>query len=307
MKLVLAVNAGRATMKNDGIRMLVAGALALGVLGFPGDGRSEEPKKLWEASGFMGPESAVYDAKRNIVFVSNVNGQPNDKDGNGFISTLRPDGTIIKLKWVDGLNAPKGMVLVGDRIFVSDVDRLVEIEMDRGRISGRWNAAGSIFLNDTAADSAGHVYVSDMMTDTIYRLADGKLTAWAKDSALQSPNGLMVQGDSLLVASWGVRTEGFATSTVGHMKSVSLKSGAISSLGDGTPVGNLDGLEPDGSGSYLVTDWMAGSLYRIAASGKADLLLDLNQGSADHEFIESKRMAIIPMMMDGTVVAYEVK
>ncbi len=145
------------------------------------------------------------------------------------------------------------------------------------------------------------------MSDTIYRLKGGKLTAWVQDSALQGPNGLMVQGDNLLVASWGVLTEGFATSSVGHMKSVSLSSGAISSLGDGTPVGNLDGLEADGNGAYIVTDWMAGSLYRIAASGKADLLLDLKQGSADHEYIQSKGLAIIPMMMDGTVVAYKVK
>ncbi|MCK5446207.1 MAG: SMP-30/gluconolactonase/LRE family protein [Rhodospirillaceae bacterium] len=294
-------------MTINGIKTLFAGALVLGVLGSANAAMSDEARKVWEASGFMGPESAVYDAKRNIVFVSNINGDPNVKDGNGFISTMRPDGTIIKLKWVDGLSAPLGMVLAGDRLYVSDVDRLVEIEIDKGRISGKWKARDPKFLNDTAVDSAGRVYVSDMMGNTIYRLTDGKLTAWVKDTALQSPNGLMVEGDNLLVASWGVRTEGFATSMVGHMKSVDLKTGAVSSLGNGTPVGNLDGLEPDGNGAYLVTDWMSGGLYRIASSGKADLLVDLNQGSADHEFIKSKRLAIIPMMMDGTVVAYEVK
>ncbi len=294
-------------MTINGIKTLFAGALVLGVLGSANAAMSDEARKVWEASGFMGPESAVYDAKRNIVFVSNINGDPNVKDGNGFISTMRPDGTIIKLKWVDGLSAPLGMVLAGDRIYVSDVDRLVEIEIDKGRISGKWKARDPKFLNDTAVDSAGRVYVSDMMGNTIYRLTDGKLTAWVKDTALQSPNGLMVEGDNLLVASWGVRTEGFATSMVGHMKSIDLKTGVVSSLGNGTPVGNLDGLEPDGNGAYLVTDWMSGGLYRIASSGKADLLVDLNQGSADHEFIKSKRLAIIPMMMDGTVVAYEVK
>ena len=294
-------------MTINGIKTLFAGALVLGVLGSANAAMSDEARKVWEASGFMGPESAVYDAKRNIVFVSNINGDPNVKDGNGFISTMRPDGTIIKLKWVDGLSAPLGMVLAGDRLYVSDVDRLVEIEIDKGRISGKWKARDPKFLNDTAVDSAGRVYVSDMMGNTIYRLTDGKLTAWVKDTALQSPNGLMVEGDNLLVASWGVRTEGFATSMVGHMKSIDLKTGVVSSLGNGTPVGNLDGLEPDGNGAYLVTDWMSGGLYRIASSGKADLLVDLNQGSADHEFIKSKRLAIIPMMMDGTVVAYEVK
>ncbi len=295
-------------MKIQTLIASLAGMLAFVALGLASGAAYAEPEKAWEASGFMTPESAVYDAKRNIVFVSNANGNPNEKDGNGFISTLRPDGTIIQLKWVEaGLNAPLGMVLAGDKLYVSDVDRLVEIEIDKGRISASWPTQGQKFLNDTAVDSAGNVYMSDMMGDTIYRLKGGKLTAWVQDSALLGPNGLMVQGDNLLVASWGVLTEGFATSSVGHLKSVSLSSGAISSLGDGTPVGNLDGLEPDGMGAYLVTDWMAGGLYRIAASGKAELLLDLAQGSADLEYIRSKGLVIIPMMMDGKVVAYKVK
>ncbi len=295
-------------MKFQTLKTTLAGALAFAVLGLANGAAGAEPEMAWEASGFMTPESAVYDAKRNIVFVSNANGNPNEKDGNGFISTLRPDGTIIQLKWVEaGLNAPLGMVLAGDKIYVADVDRLVEIEIDRGRISASWPTQGQKFLNDTAVDGDGNIYMSDMMGDAIYRLKDGKLEAWVQDKALLGPNGLMVRGDNLIVASWGVLTEGFATSSVGHLKSVSLGSGAITSLGDGTPVGNLDGLEPDGKGAYLVTDWMAGGLYRIAASGKAELLLDLAQGSANHEYIQSMDLVIIPMMMDGKVVAYKVK
>jgi hypothetical protein len=57
----------------------------------------------------------------------------------------------------------------------------------------------------------------------------------------------------------------------------------------------------------LVTDWFSGGLYQISADGKAELLMDLNQGSADHEFVESESIAVIPMMMDGTVDAYKVQ
>ena len=196
-------------MKFQKLKISLAAALAFAVAGLANGAVNAEPEMAWEASGFMTPESAIYDARRNIVFVSNANGNPNEKDGNGFISTLRPDGTIIQLKWVEaGLNAPLGMVLAGDKIYVSDVDRLVEIEIDRGRISGSWPTQGQKFLNDTAVDSAGNVYMSDMMGDAIYRLKDGKLTAWVRDAALQGPNGLAVQGDNLIVASWGVLTEG---------------------------------------------------------------------------------------------------
>ena len=77
-------------------------------------------------------------------------------------------------------------------------------------------------------------------------------------------------------------------------------------MGSGASVGNLDGLEADGRGKYLVTDWMAGGLYRIATSGKADRLLDVNQGSADLAYIASQSLAIVPMMLDGKVTAYKV-
>ncbi len=268
---------------------------------------ASNPEATWEVSGLNMPESAVYDSRTNIIFVSNVHGKPNEKDGVGYISTLRPDGRIIQLKWVEGFNAPKGMIVVGDKIYVSDIDHLIEVDINHGRISGKWKAEGAIFLNDTAIDSLGNIYVSDMLGNSIYRLSNDQLELWVKDDELLAPNGLMVKGNDLLIATWGVRTEGFSTSMAGHLKTVSLDTRTISSFGNGVPVGNLDGLESDGSGSYLVTDWMAGSLYRIHSSGDADLLLDLNQGSADLEYIHSKNLVVIPMMLDGKLVAYRLK
>ncbi len=262
--------------------------------------------KTWETSGFNMPESAVYDSRTNIIFISNVHGQPNGKDGVGYISTLRPNGEVIQLKWVEGFHAPKGMIVSGDKIYVSDIDHLVEVDINHGRITGKWKAEGAKFLNDTAIDSSGRVYVSDMLGNSIYRLSNNKLELWIQDNDIPGPNGLMIKGDDLLIASWGVITEGFSTSTAGHLKVVSLSSQSISSLGSGNAVGNLDGLEPDGNGSYFVTDWMAGSLYKIHSSGDANLLLDLNQGSADHEYIQSKNLIVIPMMLDGKIVAYKV-
>ncbi len=204
------------------------------------------------------------------------------------------------------MHAPKGMVVSGDKIYVSDIDHLVEIDINHGKISGKWKADGAIFLNDTAIDNAGNIYVSDMLGNSIYRLSNGHLDLWVKDDDLPGPNGLMIKGNELLVATWGKITKGFSTSVAGHLKTVSIDSQNISSLGSGDIVGNLDGLEPDGNGAYFVTDWMAGSLYRIHTSGKADLLLDLNQGSADLEYIQSKGIVIIPMMLDGKLVAYKV-
>jgi len=72
-------------------------------------------------------------------------------------------------------------------------------------------------------------------------------------------------------------------------------------------VGNLDGLESDGAGNWLATDWIGGALFRISPDGSAEQLLDLNQGSADLMYLEGDKLAVIPMMMDGRVVAYRIE
>ncbi len=294
-------------MKVYRMKVALVGVLSLAVWGLSSGPAAAEPAQVWEATGFKGRESAIYDGGRSILYVSNVNGGPGDKDGNGFISRLGIDGKVLEESWVTGLDGPKGMALYRDRLYVSDIDRLVEIDVNTGAIVGDYAAPGSKFLNDVAVDRSGRVYVSDMMDDAIYRLDRGTFALWLKDEKLEFPNGLLVDGDRLLVAAWGVMTDGWGTKTPGHLKSVSLSSKAISSLGSGAAVGNLDGLEADGRGSFLVTDWMAGGLYRIAPSGKADLLLDLNQGSADLEYLAAQGLAIVPMMMDGKVTAYKIE
>ena len=134
-----------------------------------------------------------------------------------------------------------------------------------------------------------------------------QLEPWLEDAALENPNGLLAEPDRLVVAAWGKAKEDFSTDVPGHLKAVDYESKKIASLGSGDPVGNLDGVEPDRGGGYLVTDWLSGGLYRIGDDGKAELILDLNQGSADHEFVESENLAVIPMMMDGTVTAYRIR
>jgi sugar lactone lactonase YvrE len=264
-------------------------------------------EEVWSLSGFQAPESVVFDAERNVLYVSNVAGEPNGKDGVGFISKVSPDGTMQEAEWVTGLEAPKGMVLDGSTLYVSDIDRLVAIDVESGEVTGTWVAEGSQFLNDTTVDDAGRVYVSDMLANRIYVLENDALTVWAEGENLMHPNGLHAEGGVLTVAAWGDNIkEDFSTETPGHLLSVDLNSKAVSPIGS-APVGNLDGLEPDGAGGWLATDWVGGALYRIDSAGAATQLEDLNQGSADLEFIAGEKLAIVPMMMDGTIVAHRVE
>ena len=260
------------------------------------------PKLLWEVKGLAQPESVVQDPATDSIYVSNIAGAIMQKDGNGFISKLRPDGTFIAREWVKGLNAPTGMALHERALYVADVDELVEINVASGEIVKRHEAKGAIFLNDVAVDQDGTVYVSDTPTNTIWRLKDGIFEPWLANDALNGPNGLLVQGDKLIVASFGKLPDQGAPE-LGGLVAVDLKDQSVSKL-RGDPIGNLDGLQALEPGLYLVTDWAAGGLYRVDAKGKAERLIKLNKGSADFVYFPDKKTVLVPIMLSNALVAY---
>ncbi|MBI4005373.1 MAG: SMP-30/gluconolactonase/LRE family protein [Gammaproteobacteria bacterium] len=270
-----------------------------------GFAHGERLEKQWETDGFSNPESVVYDKQANVLYVSNVNGAANEKDGNGFISKVSLDGKILAKEWVTGLNAPKGLAIHGNKLYTADIDTLVEIDIPTAVITKSYQVTDAKFLNDVAASSSGEIFVSDMMANRILCLKDGMLDIWLESPELESPNGLLVQGDNMILGTWGVMIEGFKTDTPGHLKTISLKDKSIQSIGDGSPVGNLDGVEADLDGDYYVTDWMAGKLLHIEKSGEAGELLVLEQGMADHEFIPEMDLIILPMMNTNKLLAYK--
>ena len=263
--------------------------------------------KAWESADVLRqPESVVYDQMRKILYVSNINGEPTDKNGGGFLSTVSLEGEILDVGWLGGLNAPKGLAISEDRLYVADIDALVEIDLKKGQITKRYAAAGAKFLNDVTADKTGNVYVSDMFTNSIYRLSNGKFEVWLQSNKLDFPNGLHAEDSRLIVGSWGVPVDGFQTQVPGHLKVISFSNKNITSLGSDEPIGNLDGVEPDGCGSYYVTDWMKGTVFHITPSGEVTNLYTLEQGAADLEYVENKKLLVIPMMNNNKLIAFKV-
>jgi sugar lactone lactonase YvrE len=262
------------------------------------------PKLLWETKGLAQPESVVVDPATGAIYVSNIVGAVMQKDGNGFIAKLNGDGKMVTRQWVKGLDSPTGLALHDRTLYVADVDQLVEINAASGEIVKRYPAKGATFLNDLAIDPDGTVYVSDTPSNTIWRLKDGSFEPWIADDKLNGPNGLLVQGDMLVVASLGKIPGVGQKQELAGLSLISLKDQSVTKLGDGRPIGNLDGLELLQPGVYLVTDWAAGALYRVDAKGKAQQLIDLNQGSADLTYLPDKKIVLIPMMLDNTLVAY---
>jgi sugar lactone lactonase YvrE len=265
---------------------------------------SAAPRLLWETKGMAQPESVVEDPATGAIYVSNINGAVMQKDGNGFISKLSPQGKMLERQWVKGLNAPTGLAIHDRTLYAADVDQLIEINAASGEILKRYDAKGAVFLNDVAVDDAGAVYVSDTPMNTIWRLKDGSFEPWLANDALNGPNGLFVQGDKLIVASLGkVQSQG-QKKELGGLLSVSIEDQKVSKIGKGDLIGNLDGLQALQPGVYLITDWAQGAVFRVDAKGKVDQLIDLNQGSADLTYLPGKKMLLIPMMLDNSLVTY---
>ena len=252
-------------------------------------------------TGFDGPESVYWDAPSRSWYVSNISGKEEEKDGRGWISRLDASGKVLEDRWVDGLNSPHGIRVRRETLYVADIDELVVIDLPTAKIRARLAAPGAKFLNDVAVGPAGEVYVSDTVGNAIYRCTRA-CEVFVRSEKLECPNGLLVEGRRLLVAAWGTITDPvtFGTTTPGRLLAVDRKTKKIEPLGNGKPIGNLDGLEKHGA-DYLVTDFMAGKLLRVTKSGAVTVMKDGFKSSADIGYDPGRRIVLVPDMTAGTV------
>lgn len=263
------------------------------------------PEPLWETDGFSTPESVVFDRQRNVFYVSNIGTRGEDAiPGDGFVSRLDADGTLLDQEWITGLHNPKGLVLANGRLYAGDDDALVEIDLDAARIVARHAPpdGGPAQFNDTTADAEGNVYAFSRRLDTVFRLHQGRLEPWLPlDVATTGrPNGLRVDGERLLMGSWQVPPDG---EQLGHLSTVALADREVGRIGS-QPIGHIDGIEPDGRGGWTVTDWTRGLLLHVDADGATTPLLTLSKGSADHLYLADKELLVVPMFFDDMVRAW---
>ena len=275
------------------------------------DTPSLQASLLWEASDFIAPESVHYDTERRQIYVSNIGGDPLDASRSGFLSLLAEDGAVIALRWMSGLQAPKGLTLCNGYLYVADLNEIVQVDVEKAEIRGTWKVGKDDrdvgFLNDISCGPDGKIYISDMTRNRIYVLVGQMLSTWLDEPALQAPNGLLATEQGLLVASWGTLSgDGLRTSALGDLKQVDYQNQMIQPLGNGElPLGNLDGLEQDRRGDYLVSDWSTGRVFRVIPEGGHELLLSLTQGTADIGYIREYDILLIPLMKENTLQAYQ--
>jgi DNA-binding beta-propeller fold protein YncE len=137
--------------------------------------------KLWQTDTLLKvPESVLFDGSGKLLYVSNIDGQPWDKDGRGSIGKVGLDGKIIQVDWVTGLDAPKGLGLYKNDLYVADVDNVVVIDIAKAAIVKRIPVEGAQGLNDISVDKKGSVYVTDSKEGKIYVLEQDKFVLFAE-------------------------------------------------------------------------------------------------------------------------------
>ena len=275
--------------------------------------------KVKTIEGFKTPESVKWDASSGYWYVSNINGQPPAKDGNGFISRLTKDGAVDSLHFITGgkngvtLNAPKGMAIIGDTLFVADIDAIRAFNKTTGAAIRSWDVSkqGAKFLNDVAATPGGDVYITDTQvafgadgsvshtgTDRIFMISkDRKSASIALQSdSLGRPNGITwdAKGNRFVVVSFG--SNALHAWTPGSKDVTTLATGP----------GQFDGVEFTSDGRLLVSSWADSSVSVVTGSSMTHLVTGV-EAPADIGLDPARGLLAVPLFNKGQVEIWQVK
>jgi sugar lactone lactonase YvrE len=273
-------------------------------------GRAEQaavelaPQLVATVSGFDIPESVRYDPARDVFYVSNVTGNPQTKDNNGFISRVRADGTVDSLRFIAGgtngvtLHSPKGMFLSGDTLWVADIDALRSFDVTSGAPLQSVELApnGAVFLNDVTRRRDGTFFISDTRIafgdsgvthrggDRVYQVApDGRITIAVESDTLGWPNGVFwdEEGGRLLIAAVGAR------------RIFEWRDSTLRLIAEGP--GGYDGVESLGGGRFLISAQDDSSIS-VLENGRLAKLISGIVSPGDIGWDAAQRRVFIPML-----------
>jgi sugar lactone lactonase YvrE len=262
----------------------------------------------FKLSNFENPESVVVDSEDGSYYVSNVKGNPVEKDGQGFISKITSNGNTVIQKYFGDkktemlLNAPKGLVIAGKNIFVTDIDTVKGFNKETGKPSVLVDLSqyAPSFLNDIAADAQGFLYVSDTFANRIYKInpsRDYEVTLFKEGPELGAPNGLVMNPKTrnLMVATWD---SGQILTIDAAGKTRVLKKG----------LSKLDGIDYDNEGNIYVSSYGKGEIYKISYWGRGPISVFLGglKTPADISVDRKKNEMLIPSTDGGTVTTHSI-
>jgi len=252
--------------------------------------------KTWESEAALKvPESVRLDAKRKVLYVSNIDGEPWTADGKGSIAKLGLDGKVIAAEWITGLDCPKGLALSDDGkwLYAADIGGVDVIDIEAGKLKSKIAIPDGIQLNDLVNDK-GTLYVSDSKGKKVYAIKDGAASVYLDEKVLKGPNGLFVHDGALYVL------DNDSLNKVEKDKSLKVLAG-------GMP-GGADGLEHVKGGDFLVSVW-SGAVWYVKADGSKELLFDgkaEKTSTADIGWDPKTQTVYVPTFFKNTVIAFKV-
>lgn len=251
---------------------------------------------IWESDTLIRtPESVLLDPGKEFLYVSNINEGPWEKDGNGFISKMDVNGNVTILKWVEGLNAPKGMGILGNSLFIADIDEVVEAKLETGEIIQKIKIEGDPQLNDITVGGNGVVYISGSNSQKIYALKNGTVTVFFEGEEGERFNGLFWEKERMLLI----------TSASSQFKEINQNTKKVHVISE--EMGHGDAICPVGNGGYITTSW-AGSVFYVNKNGETQKLLDtesLGENAADADFDIQNQILYLPTFFKNKIKAYK--
>ncbi len=255
-------------------------------------GAQHRLEKLWETDTLLAvPESVLPDFKKGIMYVSLIDGKGWDDDGKGGIGILGVNGKNYHPKWVTGLSAPKGMGIMGKNLYVADIDRVVVINIKKGKIIKSIPIHTAQNLNDITIGK-NEVFVSDSKAGRIWSIKNDKPSLYLDD--VPRTNGLKFYNNELYFG------EGKNFKKADARKKIT-KIAELSS--------EIDGVEPLSNGDFILTSWI-GYIYYVHKNGKYETLLETQQqkiNTADIGLDTQKNILYVPTFNGKTVAAYQIK
>lgn len=251
--------------------------------------------------GFRAPESVAYDSTDDVLYVSNIHGEATARDNNGFIARLPADRLTPVVRLVEGgrqnvtLNAPKGLAIVGDTLWVADLDALRGFHKRTGAPLATVDLAPlqASFLNDVAVGGDGALYVTDTERDRLYRIAGRTATVVLEGDVLGHPNGI----------AWDARHGRFLLAPSGAPAVQAWTPGEPRPTPLATGPGSYDGIAVLGDGRVLVTSW-ADSSVSVLAGGRLERLLGGVDAPADIGIDTRRHRLVLPRLTAGRVELY---
>jgi len=255
------------------------------------------PVSAFEVQGLKTPESFIADPSTGNYFISNINGGgPGGKDDDGFITKLDKDGKVIALTFIDGknnditLNAPKGLDIIGNILYVSDIDFVRGFDKETGKLLHDldFKTFNPSSLNDLTHDSQNNLYVSDWIGNIIFKIDtknNYKISIIAKGNALGGPNGLNIHPKTkkLINVTW----------EAGKVQEID-SSGNVKVLVEDKRFKNLDGIDFDNNGNMFVSSFTGGEIYKITPDLKIEVFLKGLTSPADINIDRKKNLLLIP-------------